>query len=86
MSIITWLILGLLAGWIAGMVMGGSRGILGNIVVGVLGAMLGGWLGGVLLGGDVVNGFNLQSILFAILGAVLLLAILRAIPGRQPLE
>ena len=85
MSIIVWLLLGIVAGWLAGLVMGGGRGILGNIVVGVLGAMIGGFLGSMLLGWD-VTGFNLGSILLATLGAVLLVMILRAIPGRQPLE
>ena len=85
MSIIVWILLGIIAGWLAGMVMGGKRGILGNMVVGILGAIIGGFLGSALLGWD-VTGFNLGSILLATLGAVVLLAILRAIPGRQPLE
>lgn len=85
MSIIVWIVLGLIAGWLAGMLMGGKRGILGNIVVGILGAFLGGFVGSALFGWS-VDGFNLGSIALATLGAVLLLAILRAIPGRQPLE
>jgi uncharacterized membrane protein YeaQ/YmgE (transglycosylase-associated protein family) len=85
MSIITWIILGLVAGWLAGMVMGGSRGILGNIVVGILGAVIGGFLASALLGLD-VTGFNFTSVIVATLGAVLLLALLRAVPGRQPFE
>lgn len=85
MTIVAWLVLGLIAGLIAGMLMGGSRGILGSIVVGILGAFIGGWLGSLLFGQN-VTGFNMTSILLAILGAVVLLAILRMIPGRQPLE
>jgi len=85
MSILVWIVLGLVAGWLAGMIMGGSRGILGNIVVGVLGAIIGGFVGSALFGWD-VSGFNLSSVLLAVLGSVILLGILRAIPGRQPFE
>lgn len=85
MSILAWIVLGLIAGWLAGMVMGGGRGLLGNIIVGVLGAFLGGFVGSALFGWG-LDGFNLGSILLATLGAILLLGILRAIPGKQPLE
>ena len=85
MTVIAWLVLGLIAGLVAGMLMGGKRGLMGSIIVGVLGAFIGGWLGSMLFGTG-VSGFNLTSILLAILGAVVLLAILRMIPGRQPLE
>jgi uncharacterized membrane protein YeaQ/YmgE (transglycosylase-associated protein family) len=88
LGIIAWLLVGLIAGWLAGMAMGGRGfGIVGNIVVGVIGALLGGFLASAVFGmGDAVNGFNLGSILIAFLGAVVLLLILRAIPGRQPFE
>ena len=87
MNILAWLILGLIAGWLAGMVMGGRRGILGNIVVGMIGALIGGFLGSTLLGWDVMaTGINFGSIALATLGAIILIAILRAIPGAQPLE
>ena len=85
MSIVAWLLLGLVAGWLAGLVMGGRRGFLGNIVVGMVGALIGGFFGSMLLGWD-VTGFNLGSIALATLGAIVLIAILRAIPGTQPLE
>ena len=85
MSFIAWIVLGLVAGWLAGLIMGGRRGFLGNIVLGVLGALLGGFVGSFLFGWD-VTGFNIGSILLATLGAIILIAILRAIPGAQPLE
>ncbi len=86
MGIVAWLLVGLIAGWLAGMAMGGRGfGVLGNIVVGVLGALIGGFLGSTFFGWD-VTGFNVGSILLAFLGAVVLLLILRAIPGRQPFE
>ena len=85
MSIIAWILLGIVAGWLANLIVGGRRGFLATIVVGVLGALIGGWVGSLLFGWD-VNGFNIQSILLATLGAIILIAILRAIPGAQPLE
>jgi uncharacterized membrane protein YeaQ/YmgE (transglycosylase-associated protein family) len=86
MGIIAWLLVGLIAGWLAGLVMGGRGfGILGNIVVGVIGSLIGGFLASVLLGLD-VGGFNPMSILVAFVGAIVLLLILRAIPGAQPFE
>ncbi len=85
MSIIAWIVLGLVAGWLAGMVMGGRRGLLGNLVLGVLGALIGGWVGSLVFGWD-ITGFNIGSVLLATLGAIILIAILRMIPGAQPLE
>lgn len=83
MSIIAWLLVGLIAGWLAGVVMrGGGFGILGDIVVGILGALIGGFLAGALLGGDYVTGLNISTILVSVLGAIVLIAILRMIPGR----
>jgi uncharacterized membrane protein YeaQ/YmgE (transglycosylase-associated protein family) len=84
MSIIAWIVLGLLAGWIAGMVMkGGGYGILGDIILGVLGAIVGGWLTGLITGRDMVNGFNVESLIVAVLGAIVLIAISRALTGGR---
>jgi uncharacterized membrane protein YeaQ/YmgE (transglycosylase-associated protein family) len=85
MSIIVWIVLGLVAGWLAGLIMGGGRGFLGNMLLGILGAFIGGFVGSLVFGWD-VTGFNLGSILLATLGAIILIAVLRAIPGAQPLE
>lgn len=83
MSIIGWIILGLLAGWLAGKIMRGSGyGFLGDIVLGILGAIIGGWITGALLGVD-VTGLNIPSLIVAVLGACLLVAISRAVTGRR---
>ena len=81
MDIIIWLVVGGLAGWIASMIMktDAQMGILANVVVGIIGALLGGWLVG-LFGVEVADGqLNIPSILTAILGAVVLLWILKAV-------
>jgi uncharacterized membrane protein YeaQ/YmgE (transglycosylase-associated protein family) len=86
MSIVSWIVLGIVAGWIAGMIMKGrGYGIVGNMIVGILGAVIGGFLGSALLGWD-VTGFNIGSIALATAGAVALILVLRAIPGAQPFE
>lgn len=83
MSIIAWILLGLVAGWLAGQVMrGGGYGILGDIVLGIIGAFVGGFLSSALLGVD-VTGFNLTSVLIAFAGAVIVIAISRAFSGRR---
>lgn len=84
MSIIAWIVLGLVAGWLAGMLMrGGGYGIIGDIVLGIIGAIVGGWLTGLLLGRDMVSGFNIESLIVAVIGAVVLIAISRMITGSR---
>lgn len=80
MGIIAWIILGALAGWLASMIVGNNKeqGAFGNIVVGIIGAMIGGFIFD-LLGGSGVTGFNIYSLLVAVIGATILLLILRAI-------
>ena len=79
-DIIAWLIVGGLAGWIASMIMktDAQMGALANIVVGIIGALLGGWIARTFLGIQVdPNGLSIGSILVAVGGAVVLLAILK---------
>lgn len=78
MSILIWIIFGALVGWAASMVMGSSGGIIQDIIVGIVGAVLGGWIMS-FFGGTGITGFNLYSFLVALLGAVLLITIVRAI-------
>jgi uncharacterized membrane protein YeaQ/YmgE (transglycosylase-associated protein family) len=77
MSLIVWIVLGLVAGWLAGLFMGGGGyGLLGDIILGVVGAIVGGFLSSTLFGVD-VTGFNLPSIIIAFIGAVIVIAISR---------
>lgn len=59
-------------------------GMVTNLVLGVLGAIVGGFLAGVLFGGDYITGINLPTIVVAFLGAVVLVVVVRALPGRSP--
>ena len=83
MSIIAWILLGLIAGWLAGQFMrGGGYGMLGDIILGIIGAVVGGFISGTLLGVD-VTGFNIPSIIIAFIGAVIVIAIARLLTGRR---
>lgn len=85
-DIIMWIVVGALAGWIASMIMktDQSMGALANIVVGIIGAFIGGFLVRTFLGAQVdPNGFNLWSILTAVLGSVVLLGLVKLFTGRR---
>ena len=83
-SLLVIIFVGIIAGWLAGLIMrGGGYGVIGDIVLGILGAFAGGWLWGLLMHEDVMLGFNLPSLLIAVLGAVVLIAISRLFSGRR---
>ena len=83
-GIITWVVIGGLAGWVASMITktDAEQGLLGNIVAGIIGGVVGGFLVGIL-GGEGFTGFNIWSFLVALLGAVVVLAIWKAVRGRN---
>lgn len=83
-GIITWIIVGGLAGWVASLITktDSSQGLLGNIVVGIVGGLLGGFVLG-LLGGSGFTGFNLWSFVVALIGAVILLLIWKALSSKK---
>lgn len=80
-AILWYLLVGLVAGWLTGLIMKGSGyGIVMDIVLGIAGAIIGGWIASSLgLGG---GGF-IWSVIIAILGAVILVAIVRLVAGRR---
>ena len=76
MGIIAWLIFGAIVGWLASMIMHRPEGLLMDIIVGIVGAFIGGWLSGVLgIGHGVTSFFDLGSWIVALVGAIVLLAI-----------
>lgn len=75
MSIVAWIVLGLIAGFIASKVVNGTgQGALIDILLGIVGAVLGGWLFNTF-GMPGVVGFNLYSLLVAVIGASVLLVL-----------
>jgi len=87
-TIISWLIIGLIAGWLASNIMGaGGYGVVGDIVVGLIGAVIGGFLVSLLRPGGFSDNFDTGSfilnVIVAVIGAVILIAILRAVSGSR---
>jgi uncharacterized membrane protein YeaQ/YmgE (transglycosylase-associated protein family) len=79
LSILAWIILGLLAGFIGSKIVNKSgEGMLMDIVLGVVGALLGGWLFN-MFGATGVTGLNLYSLLVAVVGSVLFLVVYHAL-------
>lgn len=81
MGIILWIVFGALVGWVASIVMKSGGGLVWDIVVGIVGAVIGGFIMS-LLGEGGVGGFNLYSFIVALLGACVLIIIMRAV--RRP--
>jgi uncharacterized membrane protein YeaQ/YmgE (transglycosylase-associated protein family) len=84
MGILTWIIVGLIAGALAKLIMPGDDpgGIIVTIIIGIVGAFVGGFVFS-LFGGSGVTGFNIWSLLVATVGAIILLAIYRAVAGGR---
>lgn len=83
MDIVLWVLLGALAGWIASKVMNtdAQMGAMANIIVGIIGAFIGGFVVRLLTGNN-VEGLSIPGLLTAVLGAIILLAIVKAFNGQ----
>jgi uncharacterized membrane protein YeaQ/YmgE (transglycosylase-associated protein family) len=83
MGWLIWIVLGLIAGVIAKFIMPGRDpgGFIVTIILGIVGALVGGYISTRLGFGD-VTGFNIQSIIIAVLGAMLLLFLYRMVKSR----
>ena len=83
MSIIAWLVLGLIAGFIASKIVNKSgQGVVLDIILGIVGAFVGGYLFSIF-GATPVTGFNIYSMFVAVIGAIVVLVIYHAIVGRR---
>jgi uncharacterized membrane protein YeaQ/YmgE (transglycosylase-associated protein family) len=83
MSIIGWIVLGLVAGFIASKIVNKrGEGFFMDIVLGIVGAVVGGWLFS-LFGAAGVTGFNLYSMFIAVVGAIVVLVLYHAITGQR---
>jgi uncharacterized membrane protein YeaQ/YmgE (transglycosylase-associated protein family) len=81
MSILAWIVLGLLAGFIGSKIVNKSgEGVFLDIILGVVGAVVGGWLFNTF-GHSGVNGLNLYSLLVAVVGAIIVLVVYHALVG-----
>jgi uncharacterized membrane protein YeaQ/YmgE (transglycosylase-associated protein family) len=85
MSVLAWIVVGLIAGWLAKMISPGPErgGLLATLLIGVIGAIVGGWLFNAF-GRAGASGVDLYSIIVATLGAVVFLFIWKTVTGRRP--
>lgn len=83
MSLLAWIVMGLLAGWIAKWILPGRQpgGLLVTMILGIIGAAIGGWIG-TQLGWGSISGFDIRSLGLSVAGAVAFLMVLSAIRGR----
>jgi uncharacterized membrane protein YeaQ/YmgE (transglycosylase-associated protein family) len=84
MEIIVWIIFGALAGWIASIIAktNAAQGTVADIVLGIIGALVGGYVFN-FFGAQGVSGFNLYSLLVAVVGALIVIGIGRMFSGSD---
>lgn len=86
MSVLGWIIFGLLTGFVASRIVNAQgEGCIVNIALGLVGALVGGFIFS-HIGGSSITGFNLYSIFVAIIGAIVVLLIYHAVTGRRTLR
>ena len=80
MGIFIWIVFGGLVGWVASLLMhtDSQQGILLNVIVGIVGAVIGGWIM-TFFGQSGVSGFNLYSFIVALIGAIVLIYVVKAL-------
>ncbi len=83
MGIVAWIVVGAIAGFITNLIMGGGEGVIGTILLGIVGAVVGGWLAGSVLKVADVTSINIESIVVAVFGAVIVVALYRMFTRRR---
>jgi uncharacterized membrane protein YeaQ/YmgE (transglycosylase-associated protein family) len=85
MGLLATIVVGLIAGWLASLLMKSRGGILIDLLMGVVGGFLGGWVSSLLFGINLMSGINITSILVALVGAIVVIAIYRLV-RREPVR
>ncbi len=83
MGIIAWIVLGAIAGFVTNLIMGGGEGVILTVILGIVGAVVGGYLAGTVLKFADVTGVNIESIVVAVIGGVIVVAVYRLLMGRR---
>jgi len=78
-GIVSWVVLGAIAGFLANLIVGGREGLIGTIILGIVGAVIGGYIAASVFHKGDVTGVNVESIVIAVLGAILVLFVWRAL-------
>jgi len=84
MGFLSWIVLGAIAGWIGSMLVNRTgEGLFRDILLGIVGGLVGGWLFQAV-GSTGVTGFNVWSLLVAVIGSVIVLMLYHAIRPQGP--
>jgi uncharacterized membrane protein YeaQ/YmgE (transglycosylase-associated protein family) len=83
MGLILSLVMGLIVGVITGFVMKSNYPWYIDIILGIIGSIVGGWLSSLIFGVDLTTGFNLTTLVVAVVGAVIVVALYRLIARRS---
>jgi len=85
MSLLAWIVLGLIAGLVAKALVPGRDpgGCIVTVLIGIAGALIGGWLSTLLGFGGLAGGLDLRNLIIAVLGAIVLLVLFRLVAGRR---
>jgi len=84
MSILAWVVIGLLAGWIANMFMRSEAGgLMADLLLGIFGAIVGGFVVGLFTGTDYTTGLNIPVIVASVIGAIILIGGYRLLGSKK---
>lgn len=86
MGFIAWIVVGAIAGFLANMVMGSREGLVMMVVLGIVGALVGGFIATTVFNRGSVDGINLESIVIATLGAIVVVFVVNAARGGRGLR
>ena len=84
MGLLSWIVVGAVAGFLANQIMGTREGLLRMIVLGIVGGLAGGYVAATVLKKGTVDGINIESIVIATIGAVVIVFLVRALGSRSP--
>jgi len=84
-SLIVWIVVGFVAGYLAKLIMPGpdGGGFIVTTILGIVGAIVGGWLGRSFFDTAAGDNFSIMGLVFAVIGAIIVLAIYRLATGRS---
>ena len=83
MSFIAWIVVGAIAGFVANLVMGSGEGLVRMVLLGIIGAVAGGYVAQYVLKVGTVSGINIESIVIATAGAIVVVFLARLVSGRR---
>jgi uncharacterized membrane protein YeaQ/YmgE (transglycosylase-associated protein family) len=90
MTILAWIVVGVIAGFLAKVVIPGTRdepsGFLGTMLLGIVGAVVGGWMWNLFLGEAGATGINLWSIIVALVGSCVVIGLMRFFDSRRAIH